>query len=70
MTDSGSDDATLLMEAVQARGGRATYVLIGSAMPAGHHHCRFDLEDASMEVGVELYLNILRLTNNAHGHIQ
>jgi len=57
---SGSEDATLLMEAVQARGGRATYLLIGSEMPAGHHQDRFDLEDRSMELGVELYVNILR----------
>lgn len=57
---SGSDDATILMEAVQARGGRATYLLVGSALPAGHHQDSFDLEDASMEIGVELYANILR----------
>lgn len=57
---SGSDDATILMEAVQARGGRATYLLVGSALPAGHHQSSFDLEDASMAIGVELYANILR----------
>ena len=57
---SGSEDATLMMEAVQARGGQATYVMIGSAMPAGHHHDAFDLEDAAMELGVEIYRNIIR----------
>lgn len=57
---SGSDDATLLMDAVQKRGGRATYALIGSPTPAGHHQDRFDIDDAAMSVGVELYTNIIR----------
>jgi aminobenzoyl-glutamate utilization protein A len=60
MDTSGSEDATLLIDAVQARGGQATYLLVGSAMPAGHHHDTFDLEDASMTLGVQLYGNIVR----------
>lgn len=60
MNVSGSDDATLLMEAVQARGGQATYLLVGSQTPAGHHQDAFDLEDAAMDLGVGLYGNIVR----------
>jgi aminobenzoyl-glutamate utilization protein A len=62
LTDTGSDDATLLMDAVQARGGRATYLLVGTSMSAGHHRNQFDLDEASMALGIELFLNILRRT--------
>jgi aminobenzoyl-glutamate utilization protein A len=62
LTDTGSDDATLLMDAVQSRGGRATYLLIGTSMIAGHHRNQFDLDEASMPLGIELFLNILRRT--------
>lgn len=64
LTDTGSDDATLLMDAVQARGGRATYLLVGTSMAAGHHRNQFDLDEASMPLGIELFLNILRGTTN------
>lgn len=54
----GSEDATFFMNAVQARGGQASYVLIGSALAAGHHHPTFDFDEASLPHGVELYAAI------------
>lgn len=56
---TGSEDATLLIEAVQARGGQGTYLMVGSQMPAGHHHDAFDLEDDAMTLGVELYASVV-----------
>jgi aminobenzoyl-glutamate utilization protein A len=53
-----SEDATLFMSAVQARGGKATYVQIGSKLAAGHHHPTFDFDEASLLHGVELYAAI------------
>ena len=53
-----SEDATLMMEAVQTRGGTATYLQIGTALPAGHHHPRFDIEESALWHGVELYAAI------------
>ena len=53
-----SEDATFFMNAVQARGGKATYLLIGSALAAGHHHPAFDFEEEAMLHGVELYAAI------------
>ncbi len=64
LPDTGSDDATLLMDAVQARGGRATYLLVGTSMIAGHHRDQFDLDEASMSLGIDLFLNILRRTTH------
>jgi aminobenzoyl-glutamate utilization protein A len=55
---AGSEDATFFMNAVQARGGKATYLLIGSALAAGHHHPSFDIDEAALLHGVELYAAI------------
>lgn len=53
-----SEDASLFMNAVQKRGGQATYLLIGSKLAAGHHHPTFDFDEASLLHGVELYAAI------------
>jgi aminobenzoyl-glutamate utilization protein A len=64
-----SEDATLFMNAVQARGGKATYVQIGSNLAAGHHHPTFDFDEASLLHGVQLYAAIAEwiLGNAASG---
>lgn len=68
LPSGGSEDATLLMEAVQARGGQATYLLIGSDLPAGHHEDGFDVDDAALELGVELHAALVdRLLGGAGG---
>lgn len=54
----GSEDASLFMNQVQARGGQATYLLIGSALAAGHHHPTFDFDEHALLHGVELYAAI------------
>jgi len=48
----GSEDATYLMEAVQAQGGLATYVGIGTDHPGGHHTSTFDVDEDSIPIGV------------------
>ncbi|MFB6167428.1 MAG: amidohydrolase [Haloferacaceae archaeon] len=50
----GSEDATYLMRRVQEHGGRATYVAVGTDHPGGHHTPRFDVEEATLPVAVEL----------------
>ena len=54
----GSEDATLMMDAVQARGGQATYLLVGTPLPAGHHHPRFDIDEAALPRAVALHAAI------------
>jgi len=54
----GSEDATLMMDAVQARGGKATYLLVGTPLPAGHHHPRFDIDEAALPKAVALHAAI------------
>ncbi|WP_348608460.1 amidohydrolase [Halobaculum rarum] len=49
----GSEDATYMMQAVQDNGGYATYVGIGTSHPGGHHTSTFDVEEESLDIGVD-----------------
>jgi aminobenzoyl-glutamate utilization protein A len=48
-----SDDVTLFMADVQARGGRATFALVGASSPAPHHHPRFDVAERALWIAVD-----------------
>jgi aminobenzoyl-glutamate utilization protein A len=49
----GSEDATYLMQRVQETGGQACYVCVGTDHPGGHHTATFDVDEASIPIGVE-----------------
>ncbi len=49
-----SEDATFLMRAVQAGGGLATYLIVGTDHPTSHHTPTFDVDERSLAIGVEL----------------
>lgn len=50
----GSEDATFLMQHVQDSGGTAAYVGIGTDHPDGHHTPRFDVDERSIRIGVDV----------------
>ncbi|MGQ4556260.1 amidohydrolase [Halobellus sp. GM3] len=50
----GSEDATYLMRRVQERGGKAAYVGVGTDHPGGHHTSTFDVDEASIGIGVDV----------------
>jgi len=50
----GSEDASYLMRRVQERGGAAGYVCIGTDHPGGHHTATFDVDEASLAIGVDV----------------
>lgn len=50
----GSDDACAFLEEVQRNGGMGSYLLIGSALAAGHHNERFDFQEEVLAPAVEL----------------
>ncbi|QLH79562.1 amidohydrolase [Halosimplex rubrum] len=50
----GSEDATVLMNRVHERGGRAAYVGVGTDHPGGHHTATFDVDEDSLVPGVEV----------------
>ncbi len=55
----GSEDATLLMAEIHRRGGQATYTMLGSDVTAGHHNERFNFDERSLRIGVELMARTL-----------
>jgi aminobenzoyl-glutamate utilization protein A len=63
-TDSlgGSEDATFLMQRVQEHGGKAAYIGVGTNHPGGHHTSTFDVDEASLGIGIDVLSGaILRL---------
>jgi aminobenzoyl-glutamate utilization protein A len=48
------EDAAWLMNAVSNRGGAATHVIVGTDHPSGHHTSTFDVDEASIDIGVEV----------------
>jgi len=56
----GSEDATYLMQRVQDRGGQAAYVGIGTDHPGGHHTATFDVDEASLDIGVAVLAGAIR----------
>ncbi|MDR7867905.1 MAG: amidohydrolase [Sporomusaceae bacterium] len=50
----GSEDCTFLMERVQQRGGLAAYVMVGTALAAGHHDFRFDIDEEALPLAASL----------------
>jgi aminobenzoyl-glutamate utilization protein A len=62
----GSEDATYLMREVQANGGLAAYVGVGTDHPGGHHTATFDVDERSIAVGVDvLTASVLDLAERA-----
>jgi aminobenzoyl-glutamate utilization protein A len=59
----GSEDATVLMQHVQDRGGYATYVGVGTDHPGGHHTATFDVDEASIGIGVDVLSEAIVETN-------
>jgi aminobenzoyl-glutamate utilization protein A len=61
----GSEDATFLMDRVQANGGLAAYVGVGTDHPGGHHTATFDVDEDSLAVGVDVLTGaIVRLAGD------
>lgn len=56
-----SDDASGMMKRVQNRGGRATYMILGSDLEAGHHNEYFDFDESVLFKGVRVLLDSIMM---------
>jgi aminobenzoyl-glutamate utilization protein A len=57
-----SEDATHLLRAVQEAGGLATYAIVGTDHPGGHHTPTFDVEEGDLGLAVDvLAASVLRV---------
>ncbi|WP_277586106.1 amidohydrolase [Psychrobacillus antarcticus] len=56
---AGSEDATYMMSHVQQQGGLATYAIFGTTLAAGHHHEKFDIDEAVFSIIVDTWLGTI-----------
>ncbi len=54
-----SEDASLLIDYVQRRGGSGIYSVCGAALAAGHHQTNFDFNEEVLSAAAALYLHLL-----------
>ncbi|ELZ99027.1 N-acyl-L-amino acid amidohydrolase [Haloferax mucosum ATCC BAA-1512] len=50
----GSEDATYLMQRVQDNGGLASYVVVGTDHPGGHHTRTFDVDEETIRLAIDV----------------
>jgi aminobenzoyl-glutamate utilization protein A len=62
----GSEDATYLMQRVQDNGGIAGFVGIGTDHPGGHHTSTFDVDEASIAIGVDVLSDAIQRLATTH----
>ena len=58
-----SEDASILMNAVQQGGGKATYMMFCSPTKGGHHHREFDIDEAAMDVAIDVFARAMLSLN-------
>ena len=54
----GSEDVSWMMRAVQKRGGKAVYFVLGTDIAAGHHNEYFDLDENVLDYGPALFAEL------------
>lgn len=54
-----SEDFTVLAERVQARGGRADYLIVGTDLRGGHHTDRFDFDESALPLATALLASLI-----------
>jgi len=59
---TAGEDASWLISHVQEKGGKGTYIVIGSDIPAPHHHSSFDIDETVLPNSVHLLEKIARRT--------
>ncbi len=57
-----SEDATFFMDEVQQRGGLATYAIVGTDHPEGHHSPGFDVDERSIPIAVDVLSEAIERT--------
>lgn len=55
----GSEDASFMMDKVQKRGGKSSYMMFGTKIAAGHHNEKFDFDESVLATAVKVYTKLL-----------
>lgn len=59
MAVGASEDVTVMMNHVQKQGGKATYMIFGTPLKAGHHHPAFDFDEKVLQTAAAACLQPL-----------
>lgn len=62
----GSDDAAWMMKRVQEKGGKATYIMLGADIAAGHHNEYFDFDESALSKGVKLLSQVIEKLGSSY----
>ena len=62
-----SEDATYFMKRVAENGGDATHVIVGTDHPSGHHTPQFDIDEESLEIGIDVLSGSILAAANEYG---
>lgn len=54
-----SEDFTVLAERVQAHGGQADYLIVGTELMSGHHTDRFDFDEDALPLATALFTALI-----------
>ncbi|WP_258000527.1 amidohydrolase [Bacillus sp. Marseille-P3661] len=64
---NGSEDAVYMINRVQEQGGKASYLLFGSPIPAGHHDPLFDINEDVLKIGSEILTRLVLSSEKLNG---
>jgi aminobenzoyl-glutamate utilization protein A len=56
---NASEDVVYMINKVQEGGGKATYMLWGSPLPAGHHQVKFNFDEEVLPIAVEVLTRLV-----------
>ena len=59
------EDFAHFMRALQDRGAKSGYMMIGTNLKAGHHNSKFDFDEECLVAGVDIYLRAAYKLNGA-----
>ncbi|OPA72174.1 peptidase M20 [Campylobacter pinnipediorum subsp. caledonicus] len=60
------EDFAYFMQSVQKSGGKSGYLMIGTTLAAGHHNYKFDFDEDSLLVGIDVFLRAIYKTNGIY----
>ncbi|GLO65173.1 amidohydrolase [Oceanobacillus kimchii] len=56
---NASEDVTFMMKHVQETGGKSVFMIYGTPLVEGHHHCAFDFNERTLSVALSALIEVI-----------
>lgn len=56
---NASEDVTFMMKRVQETGGKSVFMIYGTPLVEGHHHCAFDFNESALSVALSALIEVI-----------